>query len=117
MVLDQGFEFFELAKNFIFVLHEVNPCLPRKVINERNIVYIYPLRELDDIGPHTSEWIISKIPFSLLSHLEMSSLYSFLSHILCRPLHILLEFLEDLQQLCLQVVVLCNAHVQAFYAK
>ena len=40
VVLDQGFEFLELAKYFIFVLHEVNPRLPRKVINKRNIVYI-----------------------------------------------------------------------------
>ena len=29
-----------LLKNFIFVLYEVNPCLPKKVIKERNIVYI-----------------------------------------------------------------------------
>ena len=39
------------------------------------------------------------------------------SHILCIHLHVLSAFLGDLQQLCLQVVVLCNAHVQAFYAK
>ena len=40
VVLDQGFEFLELAENFIFVIYEVNPCLPRKFINETNIVYI-----------------------------------------------------------------------------
>ena len=28
-----------------------------------------------------------------------------------------LDFLEDLQQICLPVVVLYNAHVQDFYAK
>ena len=40
VVFDQGFEFLELAEYFIFVLHELNPCLPRKVINKKNIVYI-----------------------------------------------------------------------------
>ena len=34
MVLDQGFEFLEFAEYFVFVLHEVNPCLPRKIINK-----------------------------------------------------------------------------------
>src|SRR5712692_8744642 len=43
----------------------------------------------------------------------MSSSYSSLSHILCKHHHVLLGILEDLQQLCLQLVVLCNAHVQA----
>ena len=63
----QGFEFLELAEYFIFVLHEVNPCIPRKVINKLNIVHTYPLSEVDDIGLHTSKWMISKIPFSFLS--------------------------------------------------
>ena len=55
--------------------------------------------------------------FLFSRYLEMSSFYSFLSHILCRLLNVLLEFLEVLQQLYLQVAVLCSAHVQAFYAK
>ena len=40
MVLDQDFELLELIEYFIFVLQEVYPCLPRKIINKRNIVYI-----------------------------------------------------------------------------
>ena len=40
VVIDQGFELFELVEYFIFVFQELYPCLPRKIINERNIVYI-----------------------------------------------------------------------------
>ena len=40
VVLDQGFEFLELTEYFIPAFQEVYLCLPRKIINERNIVYI-----------------------------------------------------------------------------
>ena len=65
---------------------------------------------------HRSGWF-PRFLFLCFHYLEISFLCSFLSHIICRILHVLLEFMEDLQQLCLQVVVLCSAHVQALYAK
>ena len=48
MILDQRFELFELAEYFILVFHEVYPCIPRKIINERKIVYIPTLLALQE---------------------------------------------------------------------
>ena len=64
--------------------------------------YTCPLNKLDDIELHTLEWMISKIPFALLSLLGNVFFLSFLFHILCRPHHLLLGFLEYLRHLCLQ---------------
>ena len=64
---------------------------------------------------HRSEYF-PRFLFPCSRYLEMSSLCSFPSHILFKCLHSFPGFLEDLQQLLLQVVVPYNAHVQAFYA-
>ena len=65
---------------------------------------------------HRSGWF-PRFLLPCSRNLEMTSLCSSLSHILWIHLHILSAFQGDLQQLCLQVVVLSNTHVQAFYAK
>ena len=39
----------------------------REQSSMKETLYAYLLKELNDMGAHTTEWIISKIPFALLS--------------------------------------------------
>jgi hypothetical protein len=54
LVLHKSFELLEPIEDLSFGLHEENPRLPREVINEYDIIQ-KPLKDAEDIGPHTSE--------------------------------------------------------------
>ena len=83
---------------------------------KRHSIHARLMNRMTLVHIHRSEWF-PRFLLLCFRYLEMSSLCSFLSHILCKLLHVFPTFLEVLQLLFLQVVVLCSAHVQAFYAK